>query len=500
MASPTSRTAPETDTTRRDKRRGAGQPTDLDELDDEGLEDSSATDDTDGDEADDLDDAWSPDDDDAADLGLGAEDPEEIGLDTATGFEGAEDDEDLDAEGEGVSWTADSEDADDLPDTDTELGQGEEYGWLGDDEGPADDELFDPELGGDETPLSSDDGGAEGLDDDADFDALDVSTLPAIDADADDPEGSASTEAFDDLASEILSEEPTLELANGASYKRVADKALRIARSALPDGAWGVTSIALCDDGRQLAIALGTQGALFVGSSADARFERAPGLCGRAGVAWLRGEGGPTLFCLELGGGLVTARERGKRVCPVATPGAVECLLSDGTRVFVRTQAEGDAPRFWQAASGGKRLVPSTLPELPVAAELLAASRATLLFARDEARVMCALREAEPRELSALARPPACLVDEDDEVFAYVCLHEPEAAAAQRRLVLARVPVRNTAGAASQPLVIAALPGADIGQPRALAASCAEGLVTLYLVTDTELVRIDASLDGEALA
>ncbi|HEX4351645.1 MAG TPA: hypothetical protein VHZ95_02000, partial [Polyangiales bacterium] len=66
------------------------------------------------------DEGFAPEDD--SDLGLSdLDDEESIGLDTATGFEDANDDLELSDDGEGERWSTDSEEASELPGADADL-------------------------------------------------------------------------------------------------------------------------------------------------------------------------------------------------------------------------------------------------------------------------------------------------------------------------------------------------------------------------------------------
>lgn len=165
-----------------------------------------------------ADDTWNPDDD--SDLGLDdLEGPDDVGLDTATGLEDTNDtDLDLDDAGEGERWTADSEEVGDLAEDDAEVAASEEYGWLGEDEPAAEDDAFDPDLTEDDMP-TLDDGGAEGLDDDADMDAIDEAALPRLDSSSDEEPDDLGIETLDDLHESAAGEETLIDVGGVACRK-----------------------------------------------------------------------------------------------------------------------------------------------------------------------------------------------------------------------------------------------------------------------------------------
>src|ERR1700712_3618663 len=196
---------------------------------------------------------------DDSDLGLSAADEDEeedVGLDTAVGFDDSAEDQDLGLteldDEEEDSWDADSDDGAELPESDHELeDEVGEYGWIDDDESSQDDSDLADELD-DEPEAPGDDGGAEGLEDESEIDDLDLGNLPELDKDFEEEIGLPGLEGVDELAGYGVLDEPLLEISPGQVWKMLRPRATRItriswpaeARSALLAGSFSERSLA----------------------------------------------------------------------------------------------------------------------------------------------------------------------------------------------------------------------------------------------------------------
>lgn len=471
---------------------------------------------------DETDEAFDPGDD--SDLGLDtAEDDTSVGLDTSLGFEDTSDDFDLPEDGEDERWSTDSEEVGELPGADDELFGGEEYGWLGDDE-PADDEAFDPGISDTETE-STDDGGAEGVDEEAELDELDLGELPDIDADVEEDAAASGSEGIEELAGLSLIDEPSIEIAAGELWKIVPTRSVRIstitglnapvrALAALgsslyvcADGLYtlsgdatelrilqlpaaGPSALALAEDESGQALAVVASGRVFTSLDAGQTFNAIDGLSGVSQVFYTRSAGGLRLWWRTVRGVLGAS---GNRVAPLPDEleGEVLKLHSDGRRslvLLVRRQG-----RLLLAASGdaGRRFARQPAPPMAANPELtLQICRGAVLVA-DQTGARCAITPQGFEPVATLSRAPAALSDEDDEPFVYACVRRGD-----EWLI-----VRRTARAHGAPLVLAALDAQLVGEPRLLSASASDaGAVNVYVAGDRALLRIEVSLDGEELA
>ncbi len=489
-----------------------------------------------------VDENWDPDDD--SDLGLDGEDErEEVGLDTATGPDDALDtDSDLDDSGEGVRWTADNEEAEDLPGADADLLDGEEYGWTGPEDTQDDDDDFDPGIA-DDAPVSLDDGGAEGVDDDTELDDYDLSILPAMDADAEEEADEISADALDDMADDAAADESVVEVAAGLSWQLLplrsvrrtelatlgakvqalavaaghvvlcSDAVYRVGAAGLrPAGlsleGQHVTGLAVCEHEGHLRIALATGAALYVSTGATGpgfveqgfvEHKSAPGTLPEQ-LGYTVSARGVRLWALGLRGVLEVSDDDGATFSDLRLAARASQLATDGVRrVVALAPAARDASvaQVFRSNDASGRFVGSEVRALGAdaahasdAVTALVACRDALLLSCD-GRALCGTDDQHFVEVAAGSRWPAVLLDEDDEVFVYACV--PHGA----KLLLVRRAVRDTT---REPMVVTVLDPAQLGEPRALVASYAEGFVTLHLATDTALHRIEASLDGEELA
>ncbi len=477
------------------------------------------------------DESFLPEDDSDFELDTGL-DGESIGLDTTTGFE--EDGElTLDDTGEDdVSWTHDSEDSSDLPGAEADLLGGEEYGWLGDDEAPDDeDDAFDADIDG-ELTVTQDDGGAEGLDDDTDLDSVDLAKLPALntDAEGDDAEG-LGAEALEDLAGVLLPDEPVLEIA-GASWPTLPSHAMRSVRvteqptqalaghggsrivctdvvSLLTGDALRATRLSL-EGQRALAlavsehegrttIAVATDSSVFVSLDGGRRFaERPASAPGVRALGFTVGARGPRLWSLRGDGMLTFVDKLADDETEVGLDGRVLAFDTDGgKRVSALVLARDGRLRMASSRDSGRRFSWSDVPET-VASDLglPGAPPQSLRTCRDAillsggASVQCGERLTALEPMPATLGTPTTLLDEDDTVFAYACM-----------IAEGKVHVlRRQARAQAATTIIGALDAGAVGEVHALLATQRESLLSVYVATSRGLFRLDASLDGEALA
>ena len=471
---------------------------------------------------DDADDAFDPGDD--SDLGLDTEDEDSgVGLDTALGFDEA-DDLELPDDGEDQRWSVDSEEVGDLPGTDSDLFGGEEYGWLGEDDSPVDDESFDADLEEDELE-SRDDGGAEGLEDDSELDDLDLGDLPAMDADVEEDSAAVSGEALEDLVGLSLVDEPSIEIASGELWKLVPARSVRITElrelqgpvqalcasggamfiaaaglyrmsadgelKRLPLPAAAPSALAACEHEGVTHLAVVAGGRVFVSRDGGSTFDQAEIGSGVAQVAFTRSASGPRLWWRFARGGLGAARDQAGAL-PAELEGEVSALRGDGKRSLAVLLRRSGRLQLMASSDAGRRFARVVPP--PMAADPhseLHVCRDAVLFA-DERDARCALVANAFEPVATRACAPAALSDEDDEAFAYACVARADELLIVRRAARAH-------GAA--PLVVAVIERARILAPQLMAASYSEGgAVSVYLASDTTLLRVEVSLDGEELA
>jgi hypothetical protein len=467
------------------------------------------------------DESFSPEDD--SDLGLTGLDDEDdddsIAHDTAFGFEEANDDLELPEDGEGERWSTDSDEPIELPEeADADLFPGEEYGWTGDDEPNDDDESFDAELA-DEDLKVRDDGGEEGVEDDSDLDDLDLGDLPELDTDVEEDSGAAG-DLFDELGGMSLSEEPTLEVAEGLHWKVLASSSVRVTTLAtLPEPAtallahgsqlfvcagrlWvgelesatlqplqlmaaGTTALALTEHDGALHVAAVVDGRVFSSVDAGRSFTMQSLPEPATYVGFTRAGQRPRLWWLSASGSLRSLSGAAE------LDGQVLAFHADGARRLVALVRKKDRLYVALSNDAGKQFA---FYEAPLGAgdpstRLSVCRGAVLLY--NAADVQCALPPAAFEPVSALSRAPAVLANEDDEAFVYSCVKSSAG------LLI----VRRAARLAGAPPTVVVTLSPELGEPQLLAASYAEGgAVTLYLALQSALLRIDASLDGEELA
>lgn len=468
---------------------------------------------------DDADDAFDPGDD--SDLGLDAEDEDSgIGLDTALGFDEA-DDLELPDDGEDQRWSVDSEEVGELPGTDSDLFGGEEYGWLGEDDSPVDDETFDADIDEDEVE-SRDDGGAEGLEDDSELDDLDLGDLPAMDADVEEDSAATSGEAFEDLVGLSLVDEPSIEIAPGELWKLVPARSVRISElrelqgpvqamcasggamfmaaaglyrmsadgelKRLPLPLAAPSALAACEHEGVTHLAVVAAGRVFVSRDGGNSFEPVETGSGVAQVALTRTAAGPRLWWRTARGGLGV--QTGS--LPAELEGEAGAFRGDGKRSLAVLLRRSGRLQLMASNDAGRRFARMVPP--PIAADPhseLHVCRDAVLFA-DARDARCALVPNVSEPIATRACAPATLSDEDDEAFAYACVTRADELLIVRRAARAH-------GAA--PLVVAVIERARIPAPQLMAASYSEGgAVSVYLASEATLLRIEVSLDGEELA
>lgn len=467
---------------------------------------------------DDADDAFDPGDD--SDLGLDAEDEDSsVGLDTALGFDEA-DDLELPDEGEDQRWSVDSEEVGELPGTDSDLFGGEEYGWLGEDDSPVDDESFD-DIDEDEVE-SGDDGGAEGLEDDSELDDLDLGDLPAMDADVEEDSVAVTSEAFEDLVGMSLVDEPSIEIASGELWKLVPARSVRITElrelqgpvqalcasggamfiaaaglyrvssdgelKRLPLSAAAPSALAACEHEGVTHLAVVAAGRVFVSRDGGNTFEQAETSSGVVQVAFTRTAAGPRLWWRTVRGGLGT----NTGALPAELEGEASAFRGDGKRSLAVLMRRSGRLQLMASSDAGRRFARMIPP--PLAANPhgeFHVCRDAVVFA-DERDARCALLPNAAEPIATRACAPAALSDEDDEAFAYACVTRADELLIVRRAARAH---------GSAPLVVAVIERARVPAPQLMAASYAEGgAVSVYLASETALLRIEVSLDGEELA
>jgi hypothetical protein len=481
--------------------------------------------DEDDDEASD-DEAWDPDDD--SDLELDQADDEQIGLDTATGFDEGSDELEVDDAGEDERWTLDSEADVELPGADAEVISGEEYGWISEDEtSDAGDDDLDADLDDDLLP-NLDDGGAEGVEDDTDLDDFELGGLPDLGSAAEEEAEGFVTENLEELAGVSLSDEAVLELVPGQPWKLLTSSAAQISRVAslpgpalalascgahvalsagdgwflssaragltrLPVDAPAGCSLALTEHEGRLAVALASPAGLYVSLDGGRSFE-----CHRESdppvqVAFCHQSGRLRVWALSARGQLAYSDDGGRNFSAARLDGgvsSVSAFATDGDRRLcalvkrvgrVALGSSSDGGRRWSwadAADSGSEPAP----------QLLVGRGVSLIASRT--RLSQHQAGQAPRMPAPLLQAPAALLDEDDETFVYAC------AVRDDQSMIVRAALRGVA----QPMVIATLLRERVGEPQQLAAAYAEGgFVTLHVATDQALLRIEASLDGDDL-
>ncbi|HKU37338.1 MAG TPA: hypothetical protein VJR89_04305 [Polyangiales bacterium] len=471
------------------------------------------------------DEAWDPDDD--SDLGLDQDDDEAVGLDTDTGFDEGPEELELDDSGEDERWTVDSEAAEELPGADAEVISGEEYGWMGEDESAeATDEELETELDDDGLP-SLDDGGAEGVEDDTDLDDFELGGLPELGSAAEEEAEGFGSENLEELAGVNLSEEAVLELVPGQPWKLLAASAMRLSRVAsLPGPAlalavargsvalsagdgWflgsargGLTrlpveaapghSLALAEDDGKLVFALASPAGLFVSFDGGRSFERQRQDDPPSQVGFTEHGGKLRMWVLSARGTLSFSDDAGRSWSAARLDAAVSDVLafaSDGERRLCALVKRAGRTAFGSSTDGGRRWSWTDAADSGEdQAQVLAGRGVALLAARG--RLGAWQPGQSMRTLAPLLGAPSALLDEEDESFAYACASRDD------QTLLVRVSTRG----GTQPVVIASLSRERVGEPRQLAAVYAEGgFVTLHVATDSALLRIEASLDGDDL-
>lgn len=477
---------------------------------------------------DDVDEAFDPGDD--SDLGLGPdsdENAESIGLDTSTGFEENGDDFELaeNDEDEDERWSSDSEEANDLVDTEGDQFPGEEYGWIGDDEPSDDDESFDAGIG-DEEAETRDDGGAEGVEDDSELDDINLSDLPALDSDGDDDVGQANGDGqeLDELGGMNLIDEPSIEIATGELWKMLPARAVRVTQIVAPAAPMTrlITqrqTLYVCADklyrlaagedtlqtlplsaatpqhvavgeyegDEQLAVLVG--GRLHVSRDAGQTFELLD-VAGITQASYTRSASGLRLWWRTTRGTLGGDWTAGPAL-PSELDADVLAFHADGKRSLAVLAKQRGRTVLLYSGDAGKRFARHPVPAAALTADLALSFQtcagAVLLVTGDEVR--CAWLPESFAPVAMLARAPAALSEEEDEPFVYACVPRGDEWLVIRRAARA---VR------AAPLVLCALGKDVLRQPQQLAVGYAEGgAVSIYVAAQDVLLRIDASLDSE---
>jgi hypothetical protein len=470
------------------------------------------------------DDAFDPGDD--SDLGLDGEGEDEesfVGLDPALGFDDA-DDLELPDDGEDQRWSVDSEEVGDLPGMDSDLFGDEEYGWLGDDDSPNDDESFDADIDEDEDE-SGDDGGAEGLEDDSELDDLDLGDLPAMDADVEEDSAAVSGEALDELVGLSLVDEPSIEIASGELWKLVPAQSVRVSElrelqgpvralcasggamfiaaaglyrvsadgelKRLPRSAAAPSALAVCEHEGVQHVAVVAAGRVLSSRDGGHTFEPVETGSPVTQIAFTRSSAGPRLWWRNARGGLGAVGGQGGALA-AELEGEISAFRGDGKRSLAVLLRRSGRLQLMASGDAGKRFARVAPP--PTAADAhseLHVCRDAVLFA-DAQDARCALLPSPLEPVATRACAPAALSDEDDEAFAYGCVTRGDELLIVRRSARAR---------GSAPLVVAVIERARIPTPQLMAASYSEGgAVSVYLASATTLLRIEVSLDGEELA
>lgn len=471
---------------------------------------------------------------DDSDLGLD-DDDEDIGLDTAVGFDDGSEEEDLDLddldddENDEEGWEADSDEATEIPDSDLELeSEEDEYGWTEDDDANQDDDFADDF--DDEPESSGDDGGAEGLEDESEIDDLDLGDLPALDKDSEEEVGLPGLEG-DELAGYGLLDEPQLEVAPGKVWKVLRPQATRItriswpaeARTALVDGSFSERSIAAHNQ----TLFLAARG-LYRLDAPDEVFVRLPLPAAEAQQLVVAEHEGAVQLLVNAGGQLFLSSNAGQSFAAQPAPDVTHAGFTHsaaGTRVWWRS-ADGvigsDGPiepahdsallldadggrsiawlsRFEQlrvtvSADGGRTFASWPVPNAIASGDLTSLRLETCgdaLLLSAAGTLLVGEHNGELAEIAEGAREPATIADEEGEPFAYACLEH------QAEWLLLRCSARAEQ---ASPLVIATL-GKELGEPLGLAVGYSEGgMLSVFVACQEGVWRIEASLDGEELA
>jgi hypothetical protein len=501
-----------------------------------------------------LDDDLDPfDPDDDADLGLDSVEDENVGLDTAVGFDESGDDlglTDLDGEEED-SWQSDGDQVDDdVPDLETDLeDEDEESGWVEDETSSGfDEDDLDDDIDDEPADTGADDG-AEGVEDDTDLDDLDLAVLPVLDINAEEEVGLPGFDGSDELGGVGLLDEPMVEIGPGQSWKILRARTTRTTRVAWPRGC-GVTR----PDGTLAAGSLATRGeTLYVASGglyrlppqataftalplreadslgkgrASAPYAQTVTLAEHEGTLHLAVIAGDQLHFSGDAGRSFSVQESPRvshagfthaasglrlRWCTAdgqlgsdggtstrpggagSPSGKLSALHADGHRSVAWLEQRGEQLQLTASADAGKTCSVWRLPgaiSKPGRMHLETSGQAVLLVAAGEAR--CAVPGAELEVIASGARPPATLADEEGEAFVFACV-EREA----EWLIIRRAARANRAA----PLVLASIRKQDLGMPLAMAVGYGDdGMLSLFVASKEALLRIEASLDGEELA
>lgn len=544
---------------------------DFSDLDDE-LDDGE-----DRDDADDLDDEPSlqdlADDDDLepfdpgddTDLDLDASDDETVGLDTAEGFEETADDLELDdtnedaEEDEEGGWDDSDPEADDAnelqglesdADSEPDDADAQEYGWIdhGEEDGEFDDDGLDDDLD-DEPEAARDDGGAEGLEDDSDFDDLDLSHLPALDLNAEEEVGLPGLDETDELDGFGLLDEPVVEIAPGQTWKMLRARTTRTSRIAWPPDSriaraegW-LDARSLATRGQTLFLASGglyclePQQQTFKVLPLEAAPATGPAVNAQS-VLVAEHEDVLQLAVIAQGrlhfssdqGQTFSVQESPKVTCAgythtaaglrlwwstvegtlgsdsgtVSLPqslggkaGQVLALHADARRSLAWLEQRDGRLQLVASADGGKsfatwstRLPAADAGVLAQRVQIEACGAALLIAACGEP--LCAVHGAELEPLSAVVLEPVTLADEEGEPFLFGCVERED-----EWLIIRRAARTNRAA----PLVLASIGKRELGSPLALAVGYGEdGMLSLFVAGTAALMRVEVSLDGEEIA
>ena len=483
---------------------------------------------------------FEPEDD--SDLGLGTPNgSEKIGLDAETGLDEAVSAVDLElpdqVDAEGTRWTDGGEAAGELEGEGDESDEGSEseYGWTDgnepDDDGGFDDGVINLDEGG----SFVDDGGAEGLGDEALELEVDPQALPPLEKtsyDGVDPldEAEGEPEDMERFALDLLDgmggqlhDEETVELAPGLFCTRVAPQRVQVdmlheagqpligltasAQHGVAftrDGLWvaaagesaarqhateasSLWDLAAADTTDGLFIALATPDGLLI--SNDGGDHLAPGGSLPGGqlppnrLAITRDGDDVRLWAAAPEGALCASDDGGRTFAAVLGDAQVLRLSSDGRRALLAVARDEDGTAVAEhTIDAGNLFERRELPAGEVERLLDARTcRETVLASRraPDPRVLVGSSEDPWQELLPLAAPPATLIDEDGGAVAYCC-----ASTEQGEVIL-----RRALDGSVTPQLVLRIPR-EAGAALQLRGSHLEGVTTLQLGTERQWLRL----------
>jgi hypothetical protein len=251
------------------------------------------------------------------------------------------------------------------------------------------------------------------------------------------------------------------------------------------------SALAVCEHEGVQHVAVVAEGRALLSRDGGNTFEAVETGGGVTQVAFTRSSAGPRLWWRNVRGGLGALGGKGGAL-PAELEGEVSAFRGDGKRSLAVLLRRAGRLQLMASGDAGKRFARLVPP--PMAADArseLHVCRDALLFA-DARDARCALVPNVFEPVATRACAPAALSDEDDEAFAYACVTRGD------ELLIVR---RSARAHGSAPLVVAVIERARMPAPQLMAASYSEGgAVSVYLASDTTLLRIEVSLDGEELA